>query len=106
MKLSIAVQFTLCDHRSSYNRQRSIVEVAEGQYMFNNCVCILFSIYIALYYFWWLLAAWNMFSHVMETFLCIMLPSMNRFLNLQAVMENAVELQILNTHYVLAAATC
>ena len=28
-----------------------------------------------------LLVAWNVFWHVKETFLCIMLPSMNRFLN-------------------------
>ena len=39
------------------------------------------SIHITLYHFQWLLAAWNVFWHVKESFLCIMLPPMNRFLN-------------------------
>ena len=63
----------------------------------DNCSRMFLLIYITLYCALEHLVAWNVFWHIKESFLCIMLPSMNRFLNISHSnwQKKTVKIQIL-----------
>ena len=69
---------------SPYRQQCSVAEPTECSLERKNCSHIFLSIYITLYRFLVHIAAWKMFWDIKERFLCIMLPSVNRFFNLMS----------------------